>query len=97
MDNSGIWDLDIYEIKIGGVKDGLSFRLNQVITKFVNGRDKAPIKRRVSDIVRRVIDNEIQYQVYTRCLEDDDDLQVEKVSIGNSIYLTMKTRVGEDI
>jgi hypothetical protein len=97
MDNSkGMWDLEIFEIKIGGIKDGLSYRLGQVITKYLNRDRSKALKREVTCIRRRVVEQEIQYQVFTTCLENREDTQLEKVSIDNPIYLTMKTRVNED-
>jgi len=89
----GIWDLEVYEIKVTIGKDSLSYRLGQVIRKYHDGKE---LKREVTHIVRRIVGSEIHYQVYTTCLENSEDVQLEKVSINNPVYLTMKTRTDED-
>jgi translation initiation factor IF-3 len=94
MDESkGIWDLEVFEIKITIGKDSLSYRLGQVIRKYTAGKET---KREVTYIGRRIVESEIHYQVYTTCLENREDIQLEKVSINNPVYLTMKTRTDED-
>jgi hypothetical protein len=91
-----MWDLEIYEIKIGGVKDGLSYFQGQVLRKYINGRSNPPIARVITHIIRDVVDNEVQYQVYSADINNEEDIQLEKVSIGLPVYLQMKTLTNED-
>jgi hypothetical protein len=90
-----MWDLEVFEIKITIGKDSLSYRLGQVIKKY-SGPTRKEEKREVTHIARRWVDSELQYQVYTTSLDNQEDIQLEKVSIGNPVYLTMKTRTDGD-
>ncbi len=81
--NLKIWDLPIYEIKIGGVKDGLSYRLGQ--KRVINDKTFE-----VSDIVRQFIDEERLYIVFGTNVDNREEIKPLKVSINNSIYITFK-------
>jgi len=76
-----LWDLPIFEIKIDGIKDGLSFRIGQ--PQRIKGKQFT-----VSDIVRKVIDGEVLYMVFGR--DEDNEVSLLKVSSGLPVYITFE-------
>jgi hypothetical protein len=71
---SKMWDLPIFEIKIGGSKDGLGFRIGQTHRDHV-----------ICDIIRDVINNEVVYQIFGK---KDGKIKLMKASSGLGVYLT---------
>jgi hypothetical protein len=88
--NIEMWDEEIHEIKVDGVKEGFSYRLNQVLSIYENGRGNPPTKRVISNILRRRIDGEVVYQVYTTN-EEKEDYKITKVFINLPVYITFKS------
>lgn len=87
VEDKQMWDEEIFEIKVGGVKDGLSYRVGQVLTLRVGGET---IRRVIDNIRRVVIEEEVVYQVFT-CNEKKEDYQITKAFIGLPVYFTFKT------
>ena len=79
--NNQLWDLPIFEIKIGGVKDGLSYRVGQ--TQKIKGKQFI-----ISDIIRKVIDQEVLYLVFGK--DEHDDVKTLKLSSGIPVYITFE-------
>lgn len=89
IDDKLLWEEPIYEIKVDGVKDGFSYRLGQVVNLRPEGIQSNPVKRIISDIVRKVIDGEVVYMVITTN-EEGEDHAVIKAFINQKIYVSFK-------
>ena len=83
-----MWDEEIFEIKVGGI-NGLSFFVNQVLKIYPNGRAKPPVQRIVSNILRKEVEEEVVYQVFSTNM-DGEDPRIQKVFIGLPVYITFK-------
>lgn len=81
-DNSEVWDLDIFEIKIGSI-DGLSFRVGQQMT--IKG-----IRRIVTSIEKVFVEDQPQYQVFVSDdIEGGTNPKLAKIAENLPVYLTM--------
>lgn len=83
-----MWEEEIFEIKVGGI-NGLSFFINQVLKIYPNGKTQPPVKRKVSNILRKEIEEEIVYQVFSTDM-NGEDYRIQKVFVGLPVYITFK-------